>query len=415
MSDAAPADLPTEKTMSKGAGKTLSIMVFLLVLPLHGSTASDTRVELFSDDFENGLDQWEISNSEAIAIVDAGDSGHGKVLRMAPSDARLRALIRGSDRWRGYRIEGDVLFPDDQHNYLGFVYNLREDEQRIDLGSIYIKGNGSYIRVNPRRDWNPARMLYEEYRTQLSGADAIRIGEWQRFAAEVVGNICHFYVGDMRTPKVTFDYYEYDSGKAGFKPRVIGGPVWIDNIRATSIDGLSHRGPARPEGLDHDPGRLVTDWRALGFLTRSIPEVESSTAPGREIVNDGGIEHRWSRFDTDPRGAVVTGRLVDFLGSRTVAYFTTTVHVTQNEIARFELSTIDAMALWINGVFKGYVSPDRFAWHDFGRNPEHTAPDEWDTLEPGTHRILVRVRGGQYASGGFFARVARGPAKGARE
>ncbi len=399
--------------MSAGVDKILSVLVFLLVLPIHASASSNTREDLFSDDFENGPDQWEISNPEAIAILDSGDSDHGKVLRMAPADARLHALIRGSDRWRGYRIEGDVLFPDDKHNYLGFIYNLRKTEQRVDLGSIYIKGNGSYIRVNPRRDWNPARMLYEEYHTQLSGADAIRIGEWQRFAAEVFGSICHFYVGDMKKPKVTFDYYEYDSGKAGFKPRVVGGSVWIDNIRAMSIDGLSYRGPAQPEGLDHDSGHLVTDWRALGFLTQSIPEVESSSVPGHEVVNDGGIEHRWSRFETDPRGAVVTGRLVDFLGSRTVAYFATTMRVAENETARFELSTIDDMAIWINGIFQGYVYPDRFAWHDFGRNPEHDAPDAWDTLEPGTHHILVRVRGGRYASGGFFARVVREPAKGA--
>jgi hypothetical protein len=218
----------------------LSLMFALWALP---AVATE---RLFEDDFETGLSGWEVSDPAAITIVDSEDPDHGKVLRLAPAGARLHALIRGSEEWGAYRVEGEVLFPTDEHNYLGLIYHFREGGRRVDLGSLYIKGNGSYIRVNPRRDWNPARMLYEEYRTALTGQDAIVIGEWQRFAAEVAGPVCHLYVGDLTTPKVTFGLYEADSGRLGFKPRVVGGPVWLDNVRVTGIGRLSYSGPRLP-------------------------------------------------------------------------------------------------------------------------------------------------------------------------
>jgi hypothetical protein len=377
--------------------------------------------ELFSDDFEAGLEKWDVSNAEVMTIFDSGDAEHGHVFRLAPAEAQIAALIRGSENWPAYRIEGEVLFPTDEHNYLGWIYNYAENGRRADLGSLYIKGNGTYIRVNPRRDWNPARMLYEEYFTRLTGDDAIVIGEWQRFAAEVDGSICHLYVGDMNVPKVTFDYYEGDSGKAGFKPRVVGGPVWIDNIRAVAIDGLTYTGPRRPEGIEYRRDELVTDWRVLGPLTRAYLDLEKLPAPGAvtgmeaaidsgSIVDDG-IERRWEPFPADPRGAVLTGRVVEFLGSRSVAYFATTITVPAGADLELQFSTLDDLALWRNGIFRGYVNGEIFAWHDFGRNPEHP-PSDWMRLEPGVNHVLVRVRGGIYATGGFFARVA--PAGSAR-
>ncbi len=377
--------------------------------PAHG------QVALFSDDFESGLDGWEISDPTAITIIDSGEPDHGRVLRLAPSLAtKGYALIEGSERWRGttlnataasYRIEGEVLFPDDVHNYLGLIYNFAETGRRVDLGSLYIKGNGSYIRVNPRRDWNPARMLYEEYRTGLTGDDAIRIGEWQRFAAEVRGRICHFYVGDLTVPKVTFDFYERLSGKAGFKPRVVGGEVWLDNVRAVAIDALSYRGARQPPGIDYDRTGMVTDWEVFGPLTRTLPAIETAKERANVQVLDDGVVRRWRPFPTDPRGAVVSGQLTDFLGHRTVVYLRTTIRVAEGERAALWFSSIDDLAIWSDGIFDGYLTRGRFAWHDFGRNPEHPPTNGATLLEPGEHLVLVRVRGGQYATGGFFARV----------
>ncbi len=363
---------------------------------------------LFEDDFESGLAGWEVSDPETITIVDSGDEAYGRVLHLAPAGARLHALIRGSERWGGYRIEGEVLFPEDEHNYLGLIYHYRQDDRRVDLGSLYIKGNGSYIRVNPRRDWNPGRMLYEEYRTALTGDDAIVIGEWQSFAAEVVGSVCHLYVGDSRTPKVTFDYYEADSGRAGFKPRVVGGPVWLDNVRVVSLDRLTYRGPRLPLGITYDTADAVSGWEVLGPLTRTVPEVEAAGGfgEGAEWVEDDGRRVGWRPFAVDPRGAVLTGRVTEYLGSRTVAYFRATVEVPEGPRVRFELSSLDNLAFWTDGVFDGYFElRDRFAWHDFGRNPEHPRTNGYGELDLGTHRLLVRARGGQYATGGFFTRL----------
>jgi hypothetical protein len=84
--------------------------------------------------------------------------------------------------------------------------------------------------------------------------------------------------------------------------------------------------------------------------------------------------------------------------------------VPEGQRARFELSSLDNLAFWTDGVFDGYFElRDRFAWHDFGRNPDHPRTNGYSLLGPGTHRLLVRVRGGQYATGGFFARLVAEP------
>lgn len=357
--------------------------------------------ELFRDTFDSGLARWEVNDKAAVTIVNSGDAARGPVLRLAPGGARVFALIRGSERWRGYRISGEVLFPDELDNYLGLIYHYRETPRRVDLGSIYIKGNESYIRVNPRRDWNPSRALYEEYRTALKGGAAIRTGRWQRFAAEVLGHVCHLYVGDLETPQVTFDLYEGESGKAGFKPREVGGAVWIDNVQVQALERFGYAGPRLPAGIEYHPERLVTDWRALGPLPATLPEVESSAQPA------AGGRRPWRAFATDARGAVVSGRLTEYTGSRTVAYFATAIDLAPGEDGTLQFSTADNLAVWSNGKFAGYFDRDPFAWHDFSTGPKRPAEYASIPLLPGRNQVLVRVRGGQYATGGFFARVVR--------
>ena len=383
--------------MKQGRNQGIPAALALMVVSAPPSAAQQAE-ELFFDDFESDLAGWAISDPEAIRILETRDPSHGNVLLLSPAHAKLHALIRGSESWRGYRIEGEVLFPEDVHNYLGFIYNYAQRGDRVDLGSIYVKGNGSYIRVNPRRDWNPSRMLYEEYRTPLRGRDTIRIGEWQSFAVEVVGHVCHFYVGDMTVPKVTFDLYEHAGGKAGFKPRVVGGSTWLDNVRATAIERLTYQGPRQPPGIEHRPDQLVTSWKVLGPLAGGDSGLEQAADPGSRAVIEAGVEYGWHDFDVDPRGAVVTGRVTDFLGRRTVAYFLTTIEIPEGEAGRFEFSSIDHLAFWVNGRFEGYSYRDRLAWHDFGRNPDHP-PTAALPLQEGSHRVLMRVRGVVVASG----------------
>jgi hypothetical protein len=175
----------------------------------------------FQDDFEKGMDKWDLVNPPKVRIIESGDSGHGKVLALY-AGAPVHALIKDSERWTNIKIEGDVLFPENEHNYMGLIYNYNVNGSRADYGCIYIKGNGSYIRVNPHRDYQVSRTIYEEYKTALTGLSAIIPGQWQHFKAEIMGSICHFYVGDMETPKITFNFHEYTSGQVGFEPRVYG-------------------------------------------------------------------------------------------------------------------------------------------------------------------------------------------------
>ncbi len=116
----------------------------------------------FRDDFKGDLSGWELVGAHAVRIRDSGDPEHGRVLELEP-DGSVAALVKGSDQWGPLRIEADVLFPDDLDNYFGLIYHYTRGETRTDFGSVYIKGNGSYIRVNPWRD----------------GADQIRATERQ--------------------------------------------------------------------------------------------------------------------------------------------------------------------------------------------------------------------------------------------
>jgi hypothetical protein len=360
---------------------------------------------LFTDSFEGDLSKWIVYGPEAITIVDSGDPTHGGVLQMTPAGEGVLALMEGSEAWSGYRIEGEFLFPERVHNYLGLVYNYTDPGGRVDFGSLYLKGNGSYIRVNPRRDWNPGRTLYEELRTPLAGADSVLIGEWGRFTAEVIGTVCHFYVGDLTTPKITFELPDLDSGPAGLKPRVVGGAVWVDNVRVEDLDGFSYQGPSLPRDVDYRPDLLVTDWEVLGPLPRAVEALEFASPPYESVTLAGEGEYSWRNFQIDRRGGVLTGRVVDFHGPNTVAYFRTDLTVPEGVEARLELSSVDDLALWRNGAFQGYRYAEDLAWHDFGRNPDHPVTGWSLPLLPGMNHILIRVRGGRYASGGFFARL----------
>jgi hypothetical protein len=372
-----------------------------------GPGPSEGGEVLFSDDFEGALDGWRVTDPAFIRTIESGDPGHGRVLQLAPRHAQLEALIQGSEAWQAYRVEGEVLFPTDEQNYLGIIYHYRERDGRADFGSLYLKGNGSYIRMNPRRDWNPARMLYEELKVPLTGPDHIEIGHWHPFAFEVEGHACHFYVGDLDTPRVTFDLFEGSSGAVGFKPRVVGGPVWLDNIRVTAIESLTYAGSPRPP-VEYGLSGVVTGWQVLGPLTRAHLDLERLEDPAQGVVIEGSTRHTWRPAPVDARGAMVTGEIVDFLGPRTVAYFLVTIEVRPGARRRLVFSSIDDLTLWRDGEFLGYSYRDTFAWHDVGHNPDHP-PTDWIDLDPGVHHVLVRIRGGVYASGGFFARLIDAP------
>lgn len=350
---------------------------------------------LFQDDFENGLAGWR-TIGEGITIVDSGNPRHGAVLSLDPHGDVL-AVIRGSEAWGGVRLDFDVRFPTDGQSYLGVAYDIREQAGRFDFGLIYIKGNDSYLRVNPHRDFNVGRTLYEEYRTPLEGDAAIRIGEWQHVRVEVIGNECHFYVGGSAVPQLTFSALELNRGPLGLQPRSVGQLVQVDNVLASPLREFSYQGPPIPD-IGYQPDSLVVDWQVAGPFDRTRDEIAGAPADVPDI---------WRDFDVDARGAVITARVVDYHGPSTVAYLRMRVDSRVAGQAVLELSTVDDLALWVNGRFHWFIPRGGLAWYDFWKNEAHAGIRIPIEVRPGRNEIVLRVRGGVYATGGFFARVVR--------
>jgi hypothetical protein len=373
---------------------SLTAAVLAIACAASGSAANNRGHVLFSDDFERALDGWTLIGRRFVLTEPTIDPHHGRVLALEPGGDVL-ALIRGSERWGAVRLDADVLFPTSDDSYLGVVYNFSERERRRDFGVIYIKGNDSYLQANPHRDSNPGRLLYPEHHVELAGDAAIQIGRWQRLTMEVRGRTAHFYVSGGRVPQLTFSHFEREAGAVGLKPRVVGAPVWIDNVVVTRIAEPSYSGEPRPARA-YAPEKLLTTWEVFGPLDRNDDAAVDGSSPSRA---------NWRPFSTDARGAVVTASVVDYHGPKSAAYFRTTWSAERAGSAFLQISTVDDLALWVNGRFHGFVPRKGPAWFDFWSNPAHAGQRIPVELKAGANQFVVRVRGGVYASGGFFARV----------
>ena len=357
---------------------------------------------LFGDAFETSRPEWITSDPSFVFLVESGDVEHGRVLQLTPAAglplAVLRrlfsrppgepvfALIAGSEAWGPVRIEGQVYFPEDGDSYLGFIYGYDDSGGRADFGSVYVidKADERYVRVNPHYDWNPARALYEELRVGL--AKPAERG-WLEFAAEVVGSSCHFYVGDLATPVVTFEGYRGNGGRIGFNPRVVGAPVWLDNVRVRSIDRHTYTGPPRPQRPSLHPDGFLMDWEASGPFAE--PQTEASG---------------WRPFSADGRGAVVSAKLAEFFGERRIVYFR--IHVALDTPQRLEFASAVRLVVRVNGTKVQLEGPNvgpldfrRVAWFDFREGPQ-----AWIELPPGDHEVTVEIKS-DYSGVGFFARL----------
>ncbi len=253
------------------------------------------------------------------------------------------------------------------------------------------------MQANPHYDTNVGRTWHPELRTALRGERSIRIGVWQRFALEAVGSRTHLYVGDMTVPAMTLSSELPERGGFGFKPRNPGAGVHVADLRVTAIDGFSYQGPPIPDP-SYRRGDFVTDWQVLGRLPGHATEVERAGRP----VTDG-----WRPLSADHRGAVPTASITDFRGPRRVAYLHAIVESATATEADLLLSTVDDLAIWVNGAFVGFAGRQRSAWWDAGENEEHPALRAAVTLVGGRNDVLLRVVGGVYASGGFYLRVRR--------
>ncbi len=382
----------------------------LVCLALANCSSNSNKPNEFSffDNFENGLIKWELNNPAKLHIVESGDSEHGKVLALYPGGHNVHALIRDSDELTNIKIEGDVLFPYDEHNYLGLIYNYNVRGTRVDYGCIYIKGNGSYIRVNPHRDGHVSRTLHEEYKTLLGGNSAIIIGEWQHFKAELMDSVLHFYVGDMETPKITFNFHEFSSGRIGFEPRVSGSECWIDNIAVSSITEFNYKGQILPSHIEYKPEELITQWQSIGSFRRQIEQIESEGFPLNERIMVQNKSYVWKPFKADGRGCVVGGKVIEWMSGRNYAYFYSEVKSDDFRKAKLMFSTTNDLKVWLNSQYIGEIERTQFAWYDFWENPEHAGSELDITLTKGVNHLLILEKGlgfRGYSGDGFYARI----------
>ncbi|WP_299112062.1 hypothetical protein [uncultured Winogradskyella sp.] len=355
------------------------------------------------ENFENGsLSNWNISSANNVKVIDSYDKSHNKVLELK-ANGKVFALLKKSKKINRLKVEGEMFFPKKIHNYLGFIYNYQKRGKRDDFGVLYVKGNGSYIRANPWRDGNVSRLLYEEYKISLKGKDSIKIGEWHRFKFEVVNEVIHLYINNLKIPKIIFPLFELSSGMVGFQPRVSGGSVWLDNIKLSKIDNFSYKGESTPK-IDYSPEDLVTNWEVAGPFSKPNQLIENG-------IKESKI--KWRKFNTDLRGGVITGRVTEYDNENTVAYFKTNIVSDSEKEIILNFSTIDELTLFLNKRFIGRIYRDAYrspgndwnAWFDFYNNPKHKGRVYRAQLKKGVNELIIKVRNGQFASGGFFLKL----------
>jgi len=367
--------------------RSIGLVAVVTLLSVPAWTQAPAGAVVFTDNFERGLDRWRLHGS-GVRIHDSQDPEHGRVMELAPNGDVL-ALIKGSASWGGTRMEGDMRFVDDTDNYLGFAYNFRERGRRMDFGLVYLKGNDNYLQANPHRDFNVSRTFYPEARAALTGTARVKAGVWQRFAVEVIGRRVDIYIGDVAEPQMTFEEYEFDRGEIGLQPRSVGGSVWVDNVIVKRLARFSDQ---RPQPVTDGSG-LITEWEVAGPFDRT----QDAALRARSLT--------WRTFVPDRRGGVPTGSVVDFHGPNTVAYFRTRIPDPAAAEPKLLVSTVDDLAVWLNGAFHWFLPRQGAAWFDAGLNPAHVGQAIPLSLRPGTNELVIRVRGGVYASGGFFARL----------
>lgn len=393
---------------------------------------SEVNVEkglMFSDDFEKGTAKWDFVSPERIKIVDSGHPDHGKVLSLQPGGPAVYALVKDSHDWTNIRVEADFYFPVTHHHYMGFIYNYRFDDvrSRADFGCIYVYGPfgdwpkeflskflgyrerppkdfvGNILLVNPHRDSNASRSLYSDYWVSLKGDEGVKPGEWHHFKGEVAGPICHFYIDDMITPKITFNYFEYSSGRVGFKPRFSGSECWVDNVKVTAIHRLSYQGPRLPAGIEHKPGKLITQWDIIGPFAGRIPGIEKDGYLPGKSYNYYNREYRWRPFLTDARGCVVSGMVCEYYSGKSKVYFHTEILSDNKKDTILEFSSTNNLTVWVNNAEVGKIRAQFLAWCDFWENPAHRTQKIKITLQPGKNHVLVLDNGRNYGGDGFFA------------
>jgi hypothetical protein len=365
---------------------------------------------LAKDDFERGLERWRLEPPGQFEIlVEPGTSNH--VLQLTPKQGTFaHALIEGSDDYSDIRVEGRFLFPTEGDGYLGFLYNYQQTEERMDFGCLYVKSNGSYVRVSPHYDGNPSWRLHPEMQFDLEGKQQIRTGTWYDFRLDVVASRATLYIEDLSSPVATYDMLPNEYGAIGLEARPGGGqPAWVDDIR---VSKLEYEVPDSSADVTvarlADNGAAPLDWEIFGPIRRDGTDlgegsnivVDSFDYP--ELPTDG-----WRPIEPDARGMVLTGSTTQFRsGDRDIAFLRANYEIASDAVQAPNVLVIAAanrIDVWHNGDFLRTVAPEEFIWPDYLDSPEH--PGVRLPIEPrmGVNELVLRVHGRRFAGGGFYA------------
>lgn len=366
---------------------------FLQITALVLCCASTLHEGRFFDDFESGLEHWQPrAEGDGVIVQDPGSSN--RVLQLTPRENTFsHVLLRAGVGNGNVRMEGRLQFPTEGDGYLGLIYNHQERAERTDFGVLYIKSNGSYVRVSPHYDGNPSWRLYPELEAPLSGDRRIRVGAWHRFRLDVRGQSAALFIDDFRQPVVTFDEAPNDAGRLGLEARPgFGEPVWVDDI----IVSLLEPGPGPHPGAP--PDSQFSGWQFLP----AVPDPEDHAMTFPDLPDSG-----WKKLQPDSRGALITGRLTQFLsGPNTVVHLRSTFMSDDQEGAAWlALSTANRLDVWLDGQYLGSVAPQPFIWRDHATNPDHFGARLPLHLDEGQHDVFIRVHGQRFAGGGFFVDV----------
>ena len=173
------------------------------------------------------------------------------------------------------------------------------------------------------------------------------------------------------------------------------------------MSGPTWTGSAQPS-VAYDRTAFLTRWWVLGPVESYLDEAALAAEEGSVVTDSEGRALRWEALEADARGAVATGPIVEYRGARRVAYFRTRIRVPEGAPYRLALSTVDDVAVWVNGRFFGFGGGGASAWWDAPWNPEHDAIAFSRLLPPGDSEVVIRVVGGVYARGGFYVWLAGG-------
>lgn len=360
----------------------------LLLLSVPGGSAEI----VFTDDFESGLGNWALLTPDS-AVIRREPETSNRVLQLTPKKGAFsHAIIRNWQQNGDFRMEGRFLFPTEGDGYLGVIYNYLETRERTDFGCLYVKSNGSYLRVSPHYDGNPSWRLYEDHRRDLTGNDRIRSGTWYTFRLDVRGRHAELTVGGGEDTTVTFSEAPTAFGTFGLEARPgFGEPVWIDDV-------VIRRLPESEDVAAPDTDERLSPFGEWEF--RGPVEPSGEATPEAPPTSS----QPWKGIMPDARGALITGAVTQFRsGTRDVLYLRTRFDAGDApQAAWLAISTANRLDVWLNGHFRGTVAPEEFIWSDHVDNPDHAGARVPIVPSAGMNEILIRVHGDRFAGGGFF-------------